>query len=193
MKKSPLFSLLLIISIFFSNRAFSQGQEVTLDPAQLTVDIFPLIVHIELKLGKKNSFTLGGGLTYNLYFESGSLGRDISPFFTSSLRNYYRRKRVNKSNLRNNSGNYVGILSTYAFNTLVSVDGTIFETDLDSFSVGPVWGFQRNYASGIHLDLSIGPGFITEIHTQNDNSRSPVYIDSPFTFIGRFEFGFKFN
>jgi len=52
----------------------------------------------------------------------------------------------------------------------------------NSYYLGPVWGIQRNYQSGIHLGLSIGGGF-------GIDSSSDIY----FTGVGSFEFGFVIN
>lgn len=89
---------------------------------------------------------------------------------------------MNKSNLQNNSGNYIGIYSSYILEPFGDPDNlteaAAFLENSNVFTVGPVWGMQRNYASGIHLGLSIGPGF-----------KTGKYIDDSFTFVGEFEFG----
>ena len=51
--------------------------------------------------------------------------------------------------------------------------------DEKAFYLGPVWGIQRNYKSGIHLGLSLGAGFITGANTNFD-----------FHGVGSFELGF---
>ncbi|MEM9897412.1 MAG: hypothetical protein AAF789_13675, partial [Bacteroidota bacterium] len=112
----------LIIFGFCVNLAKAQ-EEVILDEKQFTLSFFPIIAHGEFKLGSKQSLTVGGGLFYGAYLQvvndEASLDFFQSPFLTSSLRNYYNRKRVNKSDLRNNSGNYFGLLSTYSFRSVV--------------------------------------------------------------------------
>ncbi|MEM9895295.1 MAG: hypothetical protein AAF789_02900, partial [Bacteroidota bacterium] len=65
-------------------------------------------------------------------------------------------------------------------------DDLIQDTDLDNFTIGPVWGIQRNYASGFHLDLSIGLGYIT------GGSDESFAIENAVTPIGNFELGFRF-
>ncbi len=176
------FSLLMIPS-------FVCAQEpVQLSNNQLNVNIGPLSVSYEKKVDVKRSFTLSGGIGYGFYISSGSSGGTetvfiTAPFGNASFRNYYQRKRVKKDNLQNNSGNYVGIFSSYTFEALgdpssINELEAYLETS-NVFLVGPVWGFQRNYASGIHLGFSIGPGYA-----------SGKYIESGFTFVGGFEFGF---
>lgn len=183
--------ILFLILIIFSFKSFGQGNQVTLDNAQLTVSFLPLMGHVELKLADKQSATFGAGLAYSVFYQNingdGNLEAYTVPFLTSSYRSYYKRKRVNKSNLMNNSGNYVGMYSVYSFKTLVEVDGSFFDTKLNSFSIGPVWGIQRNYASGVHLDLSLGLGYLT------GESDEVFIIENQVTLIGGFELGFKIN
>jgi len=180
--------LATVLTMTIASNAKAQGTEVTLDPTQITVSVLPLMAHLEAKVGEKQSVTVGGGLIFTYYqeevFGETSWEPFSTTFLTASFRNYYDRKRVNKDNLRNNSGNYYGIYSYYTFDTILSEGDVTLETDLNSFTVGPVWGFQRNYASGIHLDLSLGIGyqFVEEFTDQNG-----------FTLIGGFEFGFRFN
>ncbi|MCP4461157.1 MAG: hypothetical protein GY816_24520 [Cytophagales bacterium] len=73
------------------------------------------------------------------------------------FRNYYGRKRIKKSNLRNNSGNYFGLFSSYRFKAIGPEDN---RASSKTYTIGPVWGMERNYASGIHLGLSVGPGIV---------------------------------
>ncbi len=187
--KKPLFAFVLVL--VFASSTYSQDQNVTLDKTQFTLSILPLMAHVEVKAAEKQSFTFGGGLAYSVFYQNingeGDLEAYTSPFLTTSFRNYYKRNQVKKSNLRNNSGNYVGLLSSYTFESIVTVGGDTFATDLDTFTIGPVWGFQRNYASGIHLDLSLGIGYITG---QSDEF---IEIENGVTLIGGFEFGFRFN
>ena len=192
MKSSLAIILALTLTITFLQKPLAQGQEVTLDPTQITVSIFPLMAHLEAKVGEKQSVTIGGGLAYSFYYRNingdESFESYSTPFLTSSFRSYYRRKRVKKDNLQNNSGNYVGLYSSYQFNTIIEVDGIgTFDSELNGYTVGPVWGFQRNYASGIHLDLSLGLGYYG---FQSDEN---LIVDDTFGIIGGFEFGFRFN
>ena len=190
MKKVLLLSL-LILGMFHARKSNAQGTEVTLDPTQITVSIFPLMANLEAKVSENRSVTIGGGLIYTYYPEE--INGDISwepfstPFITGSFRNYYERKRVKKDNLRNNSGNYYGIYTWYQFDTIITESDFTLESDLNSFLIGPVWGFQRNYASGIHLDLSLGLGYQVVEETIGLDSQNGI------TFVGGFELGYRFN
>ena len=181
--------LVLAICLFGSAKA---QVPVELDPTQLTVSILPLMAHFEGKIATNQSLTFGGGLAYSAYYSNINGQENFEaysiPFLTASFRNYYERKSTKKSNLRPNSGNYVGLLTSYGFESIIDIDlfGTV-ESSLDNFSIGPVWGIQRNYASGIHLDVSIGFGYV------GYQSDELVSVDSGVNFIGGFEFGFRFN
>ena len=115
-------------------------------------------------------------------FEEDQETLSVNPFISGSYRNYYPRKRV-KKDLRPNSGNYVGILTGYRFNSIAdNAEYDISDRLENSYYLGPVWGIQRNYQSGIHLGLSLGGGFAV-------GSSSDIY----FTGVGGFEFGFVIN
>jgi len=184
--------LSLVILISTHQYTYAQGEQVTLDPTQLTVSVFPLMAHLEAKIGEKQSVTIGGGLAFSFFLQDvdgeTSFESFSTPFITGSARNYYNRKRVKKDNLRNNSGNYVGLYMVNVFQSPVDVAGFgTIDTDLNTFSVGPVWGIQRNYASGIHLDLSLGLGYT---FAESDEF---LIVENQFGFVGGFEFGFRFN
>ena len=168
-----------------------QGQKVELSDNQFNINIAPLTASYERKIDENKSFTLSGGIAYGARFESssdgGAEGTFIAvPFMDGSFRNYYKRKRIKKDNLRNNSGNYFGLYTSYSFDALGEPSSlnelTAHLENSKVFTIGPVWGFQRNYASGIHFGLSIGPGY-----TMGE------YIESDFTFVGGLEFGFVLN
>ena len=86
--------------------------------------------------------------------------------------------------MKNNSGNYVGLFYQHQFEPFGSTSDPLEQRARDKvtnvFAVGPVWGFERNYASGIHLGLSIGVGYTNGEH-QNGGE---------LTLVGGFELGF---
>ncbi len=190
MVRKVILSGIVLICLFQSTTLKAQVP-VELSPTQFTLSVLPLMAHLESKLTDHQSITFGGGLIYSAYYSDvngeGEFEFYTTPFLTASLRNYYKRKYVRKDNLRQNSGNYVAFLATYQFDTIVDIDGLgVLETDLNSFTLGPVWGFQRNYGSGIHLDLSMGLGYRT------GQSNEVISIEKGITFIGGFELGFRF-
>jgi len=84
-----------------------------------------------------------------------------------------------KKELNPNSGNYIGLVTGYYFDSIAESSDAITFRQSDSFYLGAMWGIQRNYQSGIHLGFSIGGGFGTG---QN--------MDLDYVGVGEFEFGF---
>ncbi|MEP1035491.1 hypothetical protein [Ekhidna sp.] len=178
--------ILTIVMLIASIGSFAQN--VNLSDNQLSLNILPLTASYERKIDQNKSFTFSGGIAPTAYAETGANGSNsyffATPFLTSSVRNYYSRKNIKKSNLRNNSGNYVGLYYQHQFKPFGSTTNLLEQAARDQvtnvFAVGPVWGFERNYASGIHLGLSIGVGY----------SDGEFQKSGDVTFIGEFEFGF---
>lgn len=131
---------------------------------QARMTILPLGFSVELKLAEKQTLSLAGGLQMSYYAYSDTYqgsGSEffMSPFLTGEFRNYYNRKFVKKE-LEQNSGNYVALAVGYSGKRLGNNENAIFiNSNENSFFVGPVWGFQRNYKTGFHLNLSIGLGY----------------------------------
>ena len=178
-------ALLLLTLVSYS--AYGQ-RDVDLSSSQLNANLLPLTISFEGKLGDNQSFTLAGGLGYAVHYSSSNFSEAETSFVAipiaySSFRNYYQRKRVKKNNLRPNSGNYYGLFALYQFEPLGDPSNLTeavahFETR-NVYAIGPVWGIQRNYASGVHLGLSLGFGVIGGENIQTGVSG-----------IGEFELGF---
>jgi hypothetical protein len=158
---------------------------VELKSSQLNLNIIEPSFSFEKKLGDNQSFTTSAGVTILTYTDSEydyeESPYSLNPFVKISFQNYYNRKWVNKV-LNPNSGNYVGLSAGYCFDSFK--DNLEFGTTQRSnaFFIGPVWGIQRNYKSGIHLNLSLGPGI-------GFGENSDVF----YTGVGGFEFGFVIN
>ena len=165
------------------------AQDVELSSNQVNINLFPLTISYQGKIGEKQSLNLAAGLGLAAESSSNSFSDETDfnfyalPIVYASFRNYYKRKFTRKDNLKNNSGNYVALYGSFQFepthnpSTLLAQTRALQVTNV--FTIGPVWGFERNYASGIHLGLSIGPGVI-----------GGEYVDTEFSIIGEFEFGF---
>ena len=148
---------------------------VELKPARVTIGLIEPSVIGEFKVGQRQSLVATGGFTLGVASNETVYA---FPFLRGSFRHYYDRKRVKKNNLRTNSGNFVTLNAGYYFGALADVT-----TSLDQyFFIGPAWGIQRNYNSGIHLSLSLGGGY------GNGPNAS-----SGFAPTGHFTFGFTFN
>lgn len=177
----------ILLAAFFISLFDLHAQDVNLSKNQLNVNALPLSLSYEGRIDDNKSFTLSGGLGFTgAIVESNSETESyffVVPAFSTSLRNYYTRKSIKKDNLQNNSGNYFGIYATYQaepFGDPSNIfEALAYEETSNVYTFGPVWGIERNYASGIHLGLSLGAGVI-----------GGKYIDTSATFIGEFELGF---
>lgn len=168
-------SILATLFGFLAYGAFAQDRiGVELQNTQFNLNILDPSISFEKRINDKQSFTLGAGIT-GLADEDGS---SVNPFIHGTYRNYYPRKRVKKE-LNVNSGNYVGVLTGYSFKAITDNVEAGTTRSSNSYYLGPVWGIQRNYNSGIHLGLSLGSGFAID---QGG--------DLFFTGLGVFQFGF---
>lgn len=168
------------LCLFSSFLVFSQDRiPADLSDLQLNLNILEPSLSLEKSLSDKQSFTLAFGLnSISGQDPSDDIKFGLSPSLRASFRNYYPRKKVKKE-LKPNSGNYIGLVAGYNFGTITdNLDVGKFSSE-DAFFLGPVWGFQRNYKSGIHLGLSLGWGFITGSNR-----------DFGSTGVGSFELGF---
>lgn len=181
MKKIALIAL--ILSAFTAS-----SQNVTLSDNQLNINIVPITISYARKIDSNKSLTISGGISPTVYTES-RLGETksyvfINPYFTASFRNYYSRKKIKKNNLKNNSGNYIGLYFQELFKPFGSAsninDQFARNRTTNAFDVGPVWGIERNYASGIHLKLNLGIGY----------TNGKFQEGGDVSFIGGFELGY---
>ncbi|MEQ9426669.1 MAG: hypothetical protein RJQ09_19760 [Cyclobacteriaceae bacterium] len=172
-------NLLIAVLIGASFTAFSQDKiPVDLKENQFYITILEPGISFEKKLAANQSLLFNAGLTTLSEADTDDFSISLNPVITGDFRNYYSRKRVKKE-LNSNSGNYVALRAGYYFDAIAEdlEAGTIDATQ--SFFMGPVWGIQRNYKSGIHLGFSIGGGISTG-----------KYQDIGFTGLGQFHLGF---
>ena len=174
--------LTLLCAAFTLNVAYAQIP-VELQDYQINGNFLATGLSMEKRISDNQSITLG--LSFTPLYEEYTTGVETHSDFGmgttlySSFRNYYDRNRVRKE-LRKNSGNYVGALVLYNFDVIGADRDVFFDSQFSKvFEAGVVWGFQRNYQSGIHLGLSIGLGV-----TSGGNQ------DLDMTIPGTFEFGF---
>jgi len=174
---------LLILLAGLSITALCQDRfPVGLKDTQVYLNILDPGVEWEKKISDTQSLAFGFGLTVigdeDNNSSSNDIGISLNPVITADFRNYYARKRE-KKDLNPNSGNYIAVRAGYYFDSIV--DNLDFGTTeiSRSFFIGPVWGIQRNYKSGIHFGLSLGAGIATG---KNTNLKS--------TFIGDLQLGF---
>lgn len=168
--------------------AFCQGSVTTeLKPTQVRALFLSPGFSIEQKLSNKHSFNLiaaiqPGVSTHTIEPDGTQYEFYIAPYVSGEIRNYYDRKQVKKE-LASNSGNYFALAAGYYMNRIINDSGNEYydESYENSFFVGPVWGFQRNYLNGFHLNISVGLGY-----------QQGEYIDGRITMITNGGFGFYF-
>ena len=158
--------------------------KVELSHNQLNINLLVPSISYERRMSDQSSITIAIGSSYTHYTRRDVSGESTSRLFVhpqvhSSYRNYFKRRRVRKKNLLNNSGNYIGYFAGYQFKALGS-DDFAPRLERDQFSFGVVWGMQRNYKSGIHFGFSIGPGLIAGKN-----------IKTEFKAVGEVELGFR--
>lgn len=161
--------ILIIVAIITGTSSIAQ--EVNLSDNQLNANIIPITLTYEKKIDSNKSFALSAGIIPTVVAETRTSAFNsttevyafLQPYITGTFRNYYSRNKVKKNNLRNNSGNYIGVLYAHRLKPFGSTDDIFEQRVLDRntnvFIVGPVWGIERNYASGIHLNLNLGFGY----------------------------------
>ena len=174
-------SVCLVLAIFLIPYiGFSQEKiPVQLSNVQLNINLLAPSIILEKSITENTSATFGFGLS-PLHDYNEITGNEISinPFFRTSFRNYYPRKKVEKE-LKPNSGNYIAGVAGYYFGSIVNSSDYASFDQSNSYYVGAMWGMQRNYQSGIHLGFSIGSGFGAG---ENMNLK--------FVGVGEFELGF---
>ncbi len=173
-----------IITIFLNFWVINAvAQKVELSDNQLNINLIAPSFSYERKLADNESISLAGGVGFTHVTKKDFSGRTTAKLFVvpmvySTYRTYYKRRRIRKDNLMNNSGNFLGYFGGYRFKAFGSDD---FSPVLErgEYSIGTVWGMQRNYRSGIHFTLSIGPGLV-----------GGQGVRAKFNMVGELEFGF---
>lgn len=120
----------------------------------------------------KNStldFRLGTGFAYVKVNNEEDYGVFLT--FEGSYRYYYNfEQRIAKGKKTSgNSANYVALTTFFS-----NGDAILGDVELSSDylgQVGPVWGFQRTYNSGINLGLELGLGYA---FSENDSFVTPI-------------------
>ncbi|MBF4470900.1 hypothetical protein [Flavobacterium sp. HJJ] len=121
--------------------------------------ILPGVVY-EHGFNDKN--TLYSELSFGIgYSKSGFWGSTWSfyPTINEQFRHYYNleKRAVKRKRTLGNSGNFYGLNAIYNFESINS--NSDFSSSSPSFTVAPVWGFQRTYKHNFNLNLNGGVGY----------------------------------
>ncbi len=117
-------------------------------------------VVFEYGLNDKNTlyseFNIGFGYRKNDLFGS---SWSFYPNVNGQFRHYYNlEKRVlNGKVTSHNSGGFVALVAVYSFKSITTNE--TFLTTNSSFTIAPVWGFQRTYKHNFNLDMNLGAGY----------------------------------
>ncbi len=155
MKK--IFTAFLFLTVAFVN---AQGNTNEVEKHQFKANLLLTPgIEYEVGLNKKTTldFRLGTGLIYVKSNDEEEYGVFLT--FEGAYRYYYNfEKRARKGKkTSDNSANYIALTSLYT--NLDPILGDIDINDSYLVQVGPVWGFQRTYNSGLNLGLDLGVGF----------------------------------
>lgn len=165
------YMFLFLILVSFSNIFAQDTSSVEKNLFKINL-LLPGVVY-EHGLSKKNTLysELSFGIGYN---QSGYSGKNLSlyPNINEQFRHYYNlEKRAQKGKRTiGNSGNFLGLNAIYNFKSINS--NTSANTSDASFTIAPVWGFQRTYKHNFNLSLNGGVGYNV---SKNENGIVPVF------------------
>ena len=152
------FSLILAF-LFLAN---SYSQEVpSVEKNLFKINFFLPGVVYEHGFTAKN--TLYSELSLGFGYQKSSFYNESTwtfyPNINEQFRHYYnldKRAKKGKRTARN-SGNFLALNAIYNFESISTNDD--FSNEGASFTVAPVWGFQRTYNGGFNLGFNAGIGY----------------------------------
>ncbi len=187
MKKALIIAL--ILTTVFAITTVAQDTELRTKKHLGKVNLLAPGIEYEGALGDFTTFDVSG----NIGFQIAAIefnGETEAEFFVrpnleGQLRQYYNyRKRDSKGkNTMNNSANFVALYTSYMFKPFNQPDNSLFEAG-SVFIIGPVWGINRTYHSGLALSLVLGAGYYNEKYAVE------AFDESYFSIIGNFKLGF---
>lgn len=152
---------LLTLSIFIITSITFGQEKDTRTNDQLAINLIVPSLDFEVSTGTNSTIDLKLGTAFG-YSKSGDESDfGIFPVFQSEYRYYYNfKKRAEKGKKTSeNSANYLTLIANIRGGN--SVIGDLDLTEDFGVFVGPAWGLQRVYNSGIKLNLALGAGYGT--------------------------------
>ena len=158
MKKNYLF---LIFSFLFINAIQAQDDAPTsVEKNQFKINLlFPGFVY-EHGFSAKNTLyseaSLGLGYRYSSYYDESNVY--LFPMINEQFRHYYNlEKRASKGKrTARNSGNFIAASAYYNFKSFSTNEK--YGEYAPSFTIAPLWGFQRSYKGRFNLEVHLGAG-----------------------------------
>ena len=202
MIKSSSRQICLFAAMFAASYAFSQKQ-TDVDVTQVTrVAFLNPGFSYEDRVGRFQTIHFDVYLSTSAYYSySSSLGTNGNVYFDPALMvqyRYYYNAAARESKGRRtqmNSLNYIGPMFDVTFSKAAMTELSYEEVNRRAiFTVGFVWGIQRNYMKRFSLDLNLGVGYFFTHGTEPDYYGQPVSVSqSAFTIPGNFSLGIWLN
>lgn len=171
-KKMKMKKYLIILLNLIAISTLNAQVKPSVEKNQFKINVLLPGAVFEYGLSDKNTLysELSTGLGYRKNDFIGS-GWSFYPSIGEQFRHYYNlEKRAKKGKVTShNSGGFVAMAAYYNFKSISTNDS--FSSSNSSFTIAPVWGFQRTYKHQFNLDLNLGAGYNI---SQNDNGFVPV-------------------
>jgi hypothetical protein len=187
MKKALIISL--ILSTVFSITTIAQDTELRTKKHLGKVNLLAPGIEYEVALGDFTTFDISGNIGFQIAafdsFDETEVEFFVRPNLEGQLRQYYnyRKRDAKGKNTMNNSANFVALYTSYMFRPFNQPENPLFEAG-SVFIIGPVWGINRTYHSGLALSLVLGAGYYNETYELE------TLDNSYFSIIGNFKLGF---
>lgn len=162
----------LLNLIIFSSLYSQDSPKVKKNQFKINV----LLPGVAYEHGFSNKNTLYSELSFGIGYRNNDFYGSAWSFYpniTEQFRHYYNlEKRTSKGKVTaHNSGGFVALHANYNFRPITSNDA-YYSTET-SFTIAPVWGFQRTYKGNFNLGLNLGAGYTINSYSE-DSGFVPV-------------------
>jgi len=157
----------VITGIFMMVTILAAGQENTnqestngVEKGLFRINILNPGLEYEIGLSQNTTLNLRAGTGFAYVKSDNEAAYGVFLTGEASYRHYYNfEKRASKGkNTSRNSANYISLYTFYS-----SADPIIGDVRVDAnylMQLGPAWGFQRTYKSGLNLGMDLGAGYV---------------------------------